>query len=227
MAILASISVPKRTAIDFIGNVPRGLLMDPRHVAKAALAEAFGEGGLRPWRLVSAEPPFLSISGWVSPSLSRAEFDEGCRKLGAAVHLDVHEPKRGDTVALTIDAAPVSNQRVEDPVSGRRRTVSVDVARGRNPSEAYEEWIRRRIEAPRSGIEIAGAIRIRSAAPTQGIYKNAEGRLLQARVARVVATIPVRVVDPGNYQEFIRQGVGRLRHVGYGSLIPEGLVHGH
>jgi len=227
MAVLASLTIPVRAARSTFGNAPKGLMTDHQHVVKAALASAFGEGALRPWRLVSNDGRFYGVTGWVNPDLTRAAFDEGCMSIGAAVHLDAYDPPPvGARVELELHASPQRDVRVYDPASGRRKVQSHDVGReGNNARAAYEAWIRSKVFVPRSGIEIDGEIRITNAAATDGIYRNGD-RLIRTRIPRVEAKIPVRVVQPANFLAFLHRGVGPLAHVGYGLLMPGGLVDG-
>jgi hypothetical protein len=227
-AILASLTIPVRTAREHFGNAPKGLLMDHRQVVKAALASAFGEGALRPWRLDGNDGRFYTVTGWVNPELTRPEFDDGCRGLGAAVHLDTyHAPKAGSLLDLQLHASPQRDVRRREQGTGVRRSSMLDVAGlVEGPAtKAYADWIRKHVEVPRSGVEIVGDIEILTSAATQGIYRNGD-RLVPSRIPRVEAIVPVRVVEPGAYMNFLRRGVGPLLHVGYGSLIPGGLVDG-
>ena len=223
MAMLASLTIPVRRARESFGNAPKALMIDPRHVIKAALSRAFGEGGVRPWRMLGDDGRFYTVTGWLDPAMPQRYFEDGCARIGAAYHVDRHEPKAGEVVVLDLHASPQEDVRTRDRDTGHRRARAVDVAsRGGSAREAYSEWIRTKISAPRSGVQIIDRIEIIDTHATEGMYKTPE-RIVRTRVPRVEASVTVRVTDPGNYQAFLRRPLGPLGFVGYGSLFPEGL----
>jgi len=225
---LMHVSIPVATARvqALAGN--RALADHPLFQVKVALSEAFGEGTLRPWRLLQTQDGVHTVVGWSRQS-SALQANPNSRRLGIIVeNLDWTAPAAGDVLALDVLAIPhkkitlANGRRFEIDVSSR-----IDAA-GRvmttPPSERpaiWSEWFARDLGAPRTGMTIEGRPTIVYAERISLLRAERETPLsLQTARALVRATIN----EPSAFLNFLGAGFKKSKDMGMGCILPAELT---
>lgn len=196
--------------------------------AKVVLSQAFGEGAVRPWRLLNSASGVHTLAGWVRDAALIAPNPKS-RRLGVITdNLDWQPPGKGEIVALDVLAAP---QRQLARPDGKRIYLDVSStldALGRimsaPPSErpiAWSQWFARSLTAPRTGIEIVGNPTIVEAQMITTI--RAERRdPLKIQTAR--ALVRARIVEPSAFLNFLTIGFKKNKDIGLGCVLPAALT---
>lgn len=223
MARLASLTIPIRYAASTVQGPALPLRTDPSHAVKCALATTFGDGTVRPWRLVGDDGDAYMVAGWLRNGLATGEAERLAVAAGLGIHVEEYRPRTGDRFVLDVHASPQKNKSVRGP-DGKRRRTAPDVAAGApSAGAAYVAWIERKLAEPRTGIAVLSAPRIRTTRAVNGMYRAGD-RITTTRIPRVEATVEVEVRDGGTFEDYLTAGLGPLAFLGYGSLFPMGLA---
>ena len=226
MALLVSLTIPIGEARSIGSHGAKALMVDERQLVKNTLATAFGEGAVRPWRLVGDDGDFFLVAGWMQPRIDARRLERMSASIGATAHVQEFRPRTGQTLLLDVHASPQRNTTVYDGRGGsRNRAIDVAEAPGYGSvREAYSDWLEGHLLAPRTGLSLLGLPVIRSTRPSQGVYRNPRpggDRFVMTRVPQVEARVPAKVMDANQFEQYLYTGLGPMRYAGYGCLFAE------
>ena len=201
----------------------------PLFHAKVAIASAFGEAALRPWRLCDAENDIYTIMGWVS-DLKAVAPTPASRRLG--VYIDAVEwliPSAGDTCTFDILATPVKSVRTGVKKEHRRH---IDVAMMRTPdtdafskptgserANAWISWLQSEMSSPRTGMRVEKAPKLVGHGSV-GAKRNIAFQKRQVTLPVMRAHFDAAIVDVGTLNGFLRLGFKKAKDLGLGCLLP-------
>lgn len=223
MARLVSLSIPIREAREIGARGDRALMADDRQIIKNTLATAFGEAGVRPWRLVGDDGEFYHVAGWLSDRIDAEALARKASRVGAMADVREFRPRDGQLVLLDVHASPQRSRISRDADGDRTRHHSYDAAEDTayaNAREAYQDWMEERLLAPRTGLALEGEIQIRSTRPTQGVFRHGK-RYVTQRVPQVEARVLAKVMDANQFEQYLHLGLGPMKFAGYGSVFAE------
>jgi hypothetical protein len=227
MPQLVKITMPSDMAQKEARAADRANADSPLFQTKAALASAFGEGKIRPWRLIAADNDIYTVIGWIANAEAIAPTPAS-RRLGAnAEILPWSLPATGERCAFDILATPVKSVKT-GPEHSRRH---IDVAMQRKPDASYSHpndeqrtaawtaWLQAEMSAPRTGMRVETAPTIIEKgwmATKRLIHGDRTAVSLPALRARFEAVI----VDAGTLGGFLALGFKKAKDLGLGCLIP-------
>jgi hypothetical protein len=241
MLTFADITIPTLTARHLAAASDPRTADDDGYAVKSALAEAYGHGNVRPWRLVSRKDGMFRLIGAVrSPETIRN--NPVSRKLGIVVEAMPFDFEEGSVVDLRILATPVkriSQSSHSDPENREPRkrtgTMEVDVsvtrfekdgrhvyipAKGDELAISYMGWLIESLSSVERGIVPVDLPHIVSTKPAERMRKvHGEARVLWSPC--VDAKAKVRIQNVEAFEEFVFSGLKKMKDVGLGSVIPE------
>jgi hypothetical protein len=221
-----SIDIPAPAIDAIIPNLPRKADTNSAEIRKTFLSEYFGEGSIRPYAEIETSN-VMRIVGWTEDPEGVAAKSA---KLGLGfLHREWQLPPQGDAFDCAFFFSPIRRR----PAEGRPNLIlDIDPGEGkssREQREIYVDWLRQRIDAPRTGLASID-IDIRQNVREPIFFKRREANfthLKRQSVRRVVAEAWVKVVNLAQAQTFFSENnrsVGRYRAWGYGLVVPADLL---
>lgn len=228
MPILVSVTVPIALARAEAAGAHKALADSPHFQAKVVLSQAFGEGRIRPWRLLDSSGGVHTLAGWAR-SLDDLQPNPESRRLGVVVEdLEWKAPQQGETVVLDVLAAP--HKQVTHP-SGKK--VYIDVAArldaaGRlmtpSPTERralWSSWLADALTAPRTGLMVNGRPTI---VGDEKIWTIRAERRDRMHIQTAHAIFKARVAEPSAFVNFLSVGFKKNKDIGLGMILPAELT---
>lgn len=205
---------------------------DVGYVIKTGLAEAFGHGTVRPWRLVSSDSTYRIVG--VVEDAAGVKANVNSRNLGIVTEILDFEFVRGATLKLDVQALPIKHVPVKIGQGTVRHTypsvaverIETDLGfdfvepRDRAVRErAYAPWLVSKLTEDGGGFDVIDFPDIKSTSPVNVTHKL-HGVVKRILMPCVKAEVPVRVVDVEAANRFVRQGLKKRKDLGMGAMIP-------
>jgi hypothetical protein len=228
MPHLVSITFPVALARAYASNANPALGDSPHFQAKAVLAEAFGEGRIRPWRLLVTADGVHMLAGWAR-SLDDLKPTPQSRRLGVVIDdLDWTAPADGERIALDVLAVPhkqvtrPDGRKIYLDISSRLDAVGgiLNMPLSERPP-IWAAWFASSLTAPRTGIVVEGTPTIVGSDMITTI--RAERRQpLRLQTARALVT--ARIADRSAFINFLSVGFKKNKDIGMGAVLPAELT---
>jgi hypothetical protein len=192
------------------------------------------DGALRPWRLsgspvgADGKTPsgrnggVIHVQGVVLNADVAEQMTSALANYGGSMKTTEWDVNEGDVVECDVKASPRRTTTVHDRVSDKKRRRELDPVReGETPKIAYERWLTRKLMEPRVGAEIDGKIKILSTRHEQHVVGH---KTLLTPCVR--ALVDLKVLNLNAFVQFMKTGIGPLKHIGMGSVFPLEMVDG-
>lgn len=224
------ITIPTPMAIRLAEATDPRTCADQGYIVKSALAEAFADGAVRPWRIIGYDSDLIDIIGFAGGA--DVSSNAKSRKIGINVeeiHFSVDE---GEVVQLTIQAAAIRAIKLgEDRKS--RKYVDVGAVRAqygspyeptpRNERGArWNAWLIDKL-AGDTGINVIDIPEAPSACEISRMRKIGGG-VRPFDVPVIDSKLTVRVTDPIAFRSTLAHGISKFKDVGLGSIIPSEIL---
>lgn len=235
MIRFADISIPIDLARKLAIATDRRTAMDDGYVVKSALAEAFGPGAVRPWRLVEVSDGLYRVVGVVADGADLKPTPTS-RKLGMIPEVIPFEVETGDVLSVDVLATPVKRLTFRHPET-RERTggAFVDITTARDPEgqlvaatgadrdAAYMRWLVEYIGTSENGVRPIDMPEINSTRPHRQLRKR-RGEVGTIVTPCVRARMQIIVDDREKFVALLHRGIKKLKDVGLGSILPVSIL---
>ncbi len=203
---------------------------DPAYAVKAVLQECFGEGAVRPWRLLPDYEMFRVVGVVADPKAVKPNTMS--RRFGVVTEAIDYALPEGEVFTLDVAATPVRRFHVSEE---RRQQASVaaevvetdgvrQVVEARDPEAirmAYGRWMCERLGAEGTGLELVDYPEILSTRPVRhNRRRHRDDSIRVLSLPYVNARVPVRVADMAQAEGFLRHGLGKGKDIGLGAILP-------
>jgi hypothetical protein len=234
----AEVVVPALSATDLALATDIRTGLDTAYAIKSALHEAYGDGTVRPWRLVGAKNGLLRVVGCV-PSADALPVSSTSRRLGLSSHVVPVTLSPGARMQIEVEVTPVKNVRHRDPetrriVGDHRLDITAVRAEAGSPTRyvqasgadlelAYMKWLTEQFSSDERGTRVLSLPDILDSTPAFRTRKLRE-MTAQVGISRVRARFDVEIRDPKAFAGLLRHGMKRMKDVGLGSIIPSAVL---
>lgn len=203
---------------------------DQAYAVKAVLQECFGEGTVRPWRLVPDFEMFRVVGVVADPKAVKANTMS--RRYGVVAEPIDYELPEDETFTLDVTTTPVKRFYTTD---NRRRQVSAaaelveheGVGRMVEPRDpeavrmAYGRWLCERLQADGTGLELVDYPEILNTRPVRhNRRRHHDDSIMVVSLPFLHARVPVRVADRDKAEAFLRKGLMKGKDIGLGAMLP-------
>jgi hypothetical protein len=228
---LVHVVLPAARAREFANRTDARTAADLGYVGKDAISESFGDGAIRPFRILD-HGDVIEIIGWTAAGEPLHPSAVG-EKIASKVDFRPWHADKGQEVDLDLLVCPM--HKVTDKGNVTERDVG-NTDKFPTKIAAYNAWTLTKLKAMESGCRPLSVVRftetrqfeaIRKARPagSTAAEKLAATGVRTLRMPYFRGTVKVSVLNPRLFDSFLVAGIGRQRAFGYGALIPTEVLH--